>query len=356
MKSKHIAIIQARMGSTRFPGKSMVKIVNKPLIWHIVHRLKKSEKLSKIYLATSVSPENDILERYVSKLGVEVIRGSEENVFSRFESIYKQARPRTITRVCGDCPLIDPKFIDRIINIIEVERVDHVVANEKKSIHQGINIVSANLFNQLLPFRDNAIIKEHVLSFEHLNLKPIKKGSIILKRREYESDIRLSVDTPSDLSFVKTLYKVCKAKAGELSTREIVKQLKITPQLSSINKHVYQKTVQEKTTNVYFLYDEESGSKMFDLARHYIENEGIGVRFLIEKNIKNKSEFDKKGVGILSYGNKEELINIIRGGIKEFIIAEKLPERMLSEVKLKIHSCLGGSLKKYKYVNIPIIK
>ena len=114
--------------------------------------------------------------------------------------------------------------------------------------------------------------------------------------------------------------------------------------------------MQEKTTNVYFLYDEKSGSKMFDLARQYIENEGIGVRFLIEKNIKNKSEFDKKGVGILSYGNKEELINIIRGGINEFIIAEKLPKRMLSEVKLNIHSCLGGSLKKYKYVNIPIIK
>ena len=333
MKSKHIAIIQARMGSTRFPGKSMVKIVNKPLIWHIVHRLKKSEKLSKIYLATSVSPENDILERYVSKLGVEVIRGSEENVFSRFESIYKQARPRTITRVCGDCPLIDPKFIDRKINIIEVDRVDHVVANEKKSIHQGINIVSANLFNQLLPFRDNAIIKEHVLSFEHLNLKLIKKGSIILKWREYESDIRLSVDTPSDLSFVKTLYKVCKAKAGELSTREIVKQLKITPQLSSINKHVYQKRCR-KNNKCFFLYDEKSGSKMFDLARQYIENEGIGVRFLIEKNIKNKSEFDKRGVGILSYGNKEELINIIRGGIKEFIIAEKLPENAVrSEIK-----------------------
>ena len=88
MENKNIAIIQARMGSTRFPGKSIATIAGKPLIWHIIYRLRQSRKLSKIYLATSVASENDVLEKYVASLGVEVIRGSEENVFSRFESIF----------------------------------------------------------------------------------------------------------------------------------------------------------------------------------------------------------------------------------------------------------------------------
>ncbi|MEC8287818.1 MAG: NTP transferase domain-containing protein, partial [Pseudomonadota bacterium] len=142
MENKNIAIIQARMGSTRFPGKSIAIIAGKPLIWHIIYRLRQSRKLSKIYLATSVASENDVLEKYVASLGVEVIRGSEENVFSRFESIFKVTNPETITRVCGDCPLIDATRVDRVLDIIKDEGVDYVKSDIPKSIYQGVDIIS----------------------------------------------------------------------------------------------------------------------------------------------------------------------------------------------------------------------
>lgn len=356
MENKNIAIIQARMGSTRFPGKSMIKISNKPLIWHVIHRLKQSKKISKVYLATSVSPENDVLETYASKLGAEVFRGSEENVFSRFESIIQKTKPSTITRVCGDCPLIDVSYIDRVIDVIEQECVDYVKADKDKSIHQGIDIVSINLFNKILPFKEDPIIKEHVFSFNNLQLNSIKIGSILLEDYEYGIDARLSIDTPSDLKFMRMLYSNCNAKAGKLDPNDFVQEIKNNPQLTRINCHVHQKTADQKTSRINFLYTEKLASSMFTLARQYVEYDGIGVRFIVKKNMKKKLIFKNNGIGVLNYRNERELKDIIKTRTSEFLIGEFLPKEMLSKMKLKAHSFLEGSLVKYEHVNSSITK
>ena len=356
MGNKNIAIIQARMGSTRFPGKSMVKIANKPLIWHIIYRLKQSKKISKVYLATSVSPENDVLETYASKLGTEVFRGSEENVFSRFENIIQRTKPSTITRVCGDCPLIDISFTDRVIDIIEQEGVDYVKADREKSIHQGIDVVSINLFNKILPFKDDPRIKEHVFSFNQLKLKSIKIGSISLEDHEYGIDARLSIDTLSDLKFIRMLYRNCNASAGRLTSNEFVKEIKNNLQLTMINSHVHQKTADQKTSRVNFLYTEELGPRMLTLARQYVEYEGIGVRFIVKKDLDKKLIFKNNGIGVLDYRNERELRDIIETGSSDFLIGELLPKKTLSKMKLKAHSYLKGNLVKYEHVDSSIAK
>jgi len=356
MNSEHIAIIQARMGSTRFPGKSMVKIVNRPLIWHVINRLKQSKNLSEIYLATPISQENDILEKYVTELGAKVYRGSEDNVFSRFENIVERLKPLTITRVCGDCPLIDPKFIDRAIDIIKKEKVDYVKTDKEKSLHQGVNVVSGNLFNKLIPFKGDPILKEHVLSFSHLKLEPIKKGIISLKSYEHGVDIRLSVDTPSDLKFISELYKISGAKPGKLTSKQVVNTIKKEPYLRSINSHVYQKKAKQKTTKVIFLYNKRLSIKMFELARKYIETEGFGVRFLVKKSDIRNKEFEKNDIGVVSYSIIDELLNVIKNNSTDFIISEKLPDRKIKEMQLSFHKLLSGSLIKYKNVGISTIK
>lgn len=349
MENKNIAVIQARMGSTRFPGKSIATIAGKPLIWHIIYRLRKSRKLSKIYLATSVANENDVLEKYVASLGVEVIRGSEENVFSRFESIFKVTNPETITRVCGDCPLIDATFIDRVLDIIQEEGVDYVKSDIPKSINQGVDIVSKRLFNQLLPYKDDPIIKEHVFSFSHLKLNQIKIGITRLSGFEYDSNIRLSVDTKSDLTFIQTLYKECNALAGTLSLKEIVKKTKENPSLKTINSHVHQKAPEQKTKKVFFLYNKKSNSSMLKLARKYVESEGMGVRFLVKKNEILDEKIDNNGFGVLRYSTKSELSKIIESSSIDFLIAEDLEEKFVFEMGLRSHIFLKGNLKKYGY-------
>ena len=357
IKSKHIAIIQARMGSTRLPKKSMLDIAGKPLIWHIIYRLKKSVKLSKIYLATSISPENDILEKYVKIFGVKVFRGSEENVFSRFEKIVKLENPSTIVRICGDCPLIDVTFIDRVLHIIEEEKVDYVVGQEgKKSIHQGLDIVSSHLFKQLLKHKENPTLKEHVLNFRNLQLDHLKKGIIQLKEYEQETIGRLSIDTQSDLNFLRKLYEVSQVKAGKMSSQQVLREIRSNPSLLEINSHVYQKKAHEKTLTIFFIYREDLGPKMLALARQYVEEKGLGVRFVVKKECIKNSRFENTGFGLFSYKNYSELKKIIDHNSKSFVISGELPENITSDLKLKIQSYPQRTLVKYCHVNTPITK
>ena len=152
---EHIAVIQARMGSTRFSGKTMASIAGRPLLWHIIERLKRSVYLTKIVLATSRAKENDILEDLSSKQKIFVIRGDEHDVLSRFELAFKVYKPSTITRICGDCPLVEPSFIDRSIEQIVQQDVDYLQADCSEVIHQGIETISNFCFKRNLSFKNS---------------------------------------------------------------------------------------------------------------------------------------------------------------------------------------------------------
>ena len=159
---EHIAVIQARMGSSRFPGKSFASIAGQPLLWHIIYRLRQSRHLTRHDLATAISKENDILERFAKKERISIIRGEEHDVLSRFERAFEIFDPSTITRVCGDCPLIEASFVDRSIEQIIRQKVDYVKSASSKMIHQGIETISKNCFQKNLYFKDDPIAKEHV--------------------------------------------------------------------------------------------------------------------------------------------------------------------------------------------------
>ena len=107
MEVNTLAIIQARMNSTRLPGKVLKKVNDLTLIEILLQRLSQSKLIDKIILATSKSDSNNILEKKVTKLGYEVFRGSEENVLERFYQAAKIQKAKTIVRITGDCPIID---------------------------------------------------------------------------------------------------------------------------------------------------------------------------------------------------------------------------------------------------------
>src|SRR5215813_2608178 len=102
-----VAIVQARMGSTRLPGKVMKLIAGKPLLWHVVHRLKRCRTLDAIAIATSTNPRDDAIESFGREEGIEVIRGSEDNVLERFALAAKETNADIIVRVSSDAPFID---------------------------------------------------------------------------------------------------------------------------------------------------------------------------------------------------------------------------------------------------------
>ena len=110
-----VAIVQARMGSTRLPGKVMKEINSVPMIGLLLNRLSKSKRISKIVLATSKEDSNKPLIDYVNSTGIPIECGSEDNVLERFYNVAKKYEAEIIVRITGDCPLVDPKIVDSLI-------------------------------------------------------------------------------------------------------------------------------------------------------------------------------------------------------------------------------------------------
>ena len=120
-----VAIVQARMGSTRLPNKVMRPICDTPIIGLLLNRLSNSKHITKIVLATSDDPRNETLSQYVSELGYTVYKGSENDVLDRYYQAAKAEMADIVVRITGDCPLIDPKLVDDVINRMQLKKLDY---------------------------------------------------------------------------------------------------------------------------------------------------------------------------------------------------------------------------------------
>lgn len=169
MKTKIVAVIQARMGSSRFPGKSMEMIGNWSLVELVLKRVQQSSKVDEVILATTTNPHDDILAEHVSQIGFPVFRGSEEDVLSRFYLAAKPYQPDIVVRITGDCPLVSPTLIDQAVVEFEEKGVDYLtlsIGEDKKNAYpRGLDVEVAK-FSSVSEAVKNATEKyerEHVM-------------------------------------------------------------------------------------------------------------------------------------------------------------------------------------------------
>lgn len=200
---KTVAIIQARLGSTRLPYKMMLSLHGKPLIEWVIKRVQKSKKLDDIVVAIPISQENDILENYIKKLGVKVYRGSESNVLNRFYEAIKNENVTHIVRICADNPLIDGNEIDNLIKFYIKNSCDyaynHIPKDNLYPDGLGAEIISFELLKFL---NENVVLqnhKEHCLSYiwdnkEKFTIKTFDPPN----KKLHRADVKLDVDTFDD--------------------------------------------------------------------------------------------------------------------------------------------------------------
>ena len=124
-KLKIIAVVQARMGSARLPNKALLNLNGKPVIIRMVDRIKEAKTVKEIWLATGKSKVNNKLENVFINTKIRVFRGDDEDVLSRFVEISKISKADIIVRLTGDCPLIDPKIIDEVVNLLILKKADY---------------------------------------------------------------------------------------------------------------------------------------------------------------------------------------------------------------------------------------
>lgn len=200
---KTVAIIQARLGSTRLPYKMMLSLHGKPIIEWVIKRVQKSKKLDDIVVAIPISQENDILENYIKKLGVKVYRGSESNVLNRFYEAVKNENVTHIVRICADNPLIDGNEIDNLIKFYIKNSCDyaynHIPKDNLYPDGLGAEIISFELLKFL---NENVVLqnhKEHCLSYiwdnkEKFTIKTFDPPN----KKLHRADVKLDVDTFDD--------------------------------------------------------------------------------------------------------------------------------------------------------------
>lgn len=232
------AVIQARTSSTRLPGKVFAELAGKPLIHHIVERLRHSRRLDRIILATTVNPADDALEKWAAGNELGCYRGSEEDVLSRFRGAALQAGAGVIVRVTADDPFKDPVIMDRVIDGYHAERLDFAYNNHPPTYPEGLDV---EVFS--LPALQKAD-KESTDPFEREHVTPYFFRHIpMFKQKNFPftkdfSHLRLTVDAEEDLRMARILYDRLYDPHRIFLTGDILKLLEAEPSLARINSAV----------------------------------------------------------------------------------------------------------------------
>jgi glutamate-1-semialdehyde 2,1-aminomutase len=203
---KVVALVQARMGSTRLPGKVLKSIVNKPMIELLLTRLSQSSELDEIIVATSEEGQNDQLQSVVESLGYRCTRGSEKDVLNRFYESAKSLKADIVVRITGDCPLVDSILVDQCIQAYKDAQVEYFSNIDPATYPDGLDIevMSFESIKRANNETDSEYDREHVTPYIR-NSSTFSKAS--MKYIEDLSHQRWSVDEPEDLIVVTNIFE-----------------------------------------------------------------------------------------------------------------------------------------------------
>lgn len=233
------AIIQARCGSTRFPNKVFALIDGKPLLWHVVNRLKYATKIDDIIVATTVSEKDDKIEVWCKENNVHCFRGSEENVLNRYYSASEAFPSDYVVRITADDPFKEPKVIDAVITKLIEEGYDHVTNNLPPSFPEGLDCEAfkKSALDRSEKEAETAFEREHVTQYIYHHPEIFKIGNV--SNGENLSYLRWTIDKDVDFEMVKAVYAHRNpVNKGILLMNEILNILKANPEIEKINSEV----------------------------------------------------------------------------------------------------------------------
>ncbi|HWY61168.1 MAG TPA: NTP transferase domain-containing protein [Rhizomicrobium sp.] len=283
--SPTIAVIQARMGSSRLPGKVLMPIAGQPLLWHIVHRLGYCRHVDGIVIATSTDPSDDAIEAFCRDQNILCVRGSLDNVLDRYRLAAERSGARTLLRVTGDTPLVDPGFVDYLVTAMIGNDGDFAVIEPGAlCAHEGVDVFSRRALDWLLRHAaDDPVAREHVTSYFKLRPGGVKVVTVPAYAPLAVAHERFSIDTVDDLTLIRAVYDRLGAAPGELKLADALKLLGDEPSWRQINAHVRQKSISQVERHALICC--QGGSKAglghvrrtLSLARALRDSQGFGV-------------------------------------------------------------------------------
>lgn len=241
MVSGVVAIIQARMGSTRLPGKVMLDICGKPTIWHVVQRVKRSKKICRVVVATTTEPRDDPLAMYCQDVDIPVFRGSTDDVLDRYYRAARENKAETVVRITADDLLIDPEIIDQVIDYYLRHRdaYDYVSNGVIPSYPEGIGVEVFSLAALRIAWKKahKRSEREHVTPYLYTHPGLFRVGYIT--NPEDLSSYRWTLDYPSDLEFMRRVYaQLYRGDMDGMHMRDVIALLKKEPELLELTQGI----------------------------------------------------------------------------------------------------------------------
>lgn len=247
-----VTIIQARMGSTRLPGKVMMDLSGHPVLWHIISRVQKSRRSDKVLVATTKNPEDIVIEKFCKKWNIPVYRGNVEDVLQRYcDAVIFLEKTTTeveyIIRITGDCPFVDPEMMDEFAEIAVNGKYDYVSNVNPPTYPDGLDI---EIFSRKALF---TACREAILASEHEHVTPYIRKSDVMRKINLESSrdlsyLRLTLDNLEDYILISRIYSALYDESKIFTLQDILIFLQNYPDLLKINSSIsrnegYQKSL-----------------------------------------------------------------------------------------------------------------
>jgi spore coat polysaccharide biosynthesis protein SpsF len=236
-----ILIIQARMGSTRLPGKILLPLGDTTVLDYSVSRCKLVERLEDVIVATSELPADDAVADWCHSKGVTCFRGSQDDVLSRYYECAKLTRPDYVIRVTSDCPFIDYEVMNDIIDCMEAEQKDIVVHDQEPARGIWSEIVSFPALEYIHRNGHENRHREHVTYYAYEYPQEFRRHMYTLPEELHHPDLRITLDTQDDYLMLQRIAGHFQGTA--VSTKKVVQYLLENPEVAAINSHIKQKPV-----------------------------------------------------------------------------------------------------------------
>jgi spore coat polysaccharide biosynthesis protein SpsF len=244
MPVKTVAIIQARMGSTRLPGKVLKDICGETMLARVVRRTRLASLLNEVVVATTLEPLDQPIEDECRSLGAPVFRGSENDVLDRYYRAAQAHDAGVVVRITSDCPLIDAEVIDQVIRAFFSQPCDYASNGIERTFPRGLDTEVMSLKALARAWHEAKESYQRVHVTPYLWQNPDRFRLVSVKGEMDLSQHRWTVDTSEDLEFVRQVYHRLKAR-DVFSWREALAVVEDQPELMELNRNIHQRALHE---------------------------------------------------------------------------------------------------------------
>jgi spore coat polysaccharide biosynthesis protein SpsF len=239
---KTVCTIEARMTSSRLPGKVLLEAAGKPLLEHMIERLQRVRGIDEIVIATTAETSSEPIAELADRLGTDCFRGSEEDVLARVLGAAQAHDADLIVEATGDCPLVDPVVTETIIERFLEGGVDYGSNTLERTYPRGmdIQVFPTAVLAEVATLTDDPADREHVSLYIYEHPERFRLRSVTSDCPE-TADLRLTVDTAEDYELIRTIFETLYPRDPAFGLEAILTLLEERPELAALNRHVGQK-------------------------------------------------------------------------------------------------------------------